>query len=260
MTLAKHRLENMRRLANISLLINSLNTIVGPVGSEELAKTDRGFKTLTIMAATVRREYYGPDALSRVQRLQTIYDKFACKNVRHVNYIYNKKGSTVYTKPRGLAVLPLSETELIAAVGCVLEALEVIIPYFLLYAGDLTIVLFVKDMHAAPDPVFHRDIQWSHVIQQADHPLEWLLVDFDDATCPSTIPAANSDSECYAPPRFRDVHGAEVDIWAAGKLITDAFEWIPGTSLELRDLGLRLQRQEVHSAKDALILMRELSK
>ena len=68
--------------------------------------------------------------------------------------------------------------------------------------------------------MFHHDVQWPNIIQSADEPNIWLLIDWEDASeCPTKCKPCFSLSD-HSPRIREDNHGAKVDIWAIGHLIT----------------------------------------
>jgi hypothetical protein len=77
-------------------------------------------------------------------------------------------------------------------------------------------------MHANPRLLFHHDICWLNVIQDASHCTKLFLIDWDDASTTLTQPAVHLDQNSHPTMVFENNHVAEVDIWGAGKLIVDA--------------------------------------
>ena len=66
--------------------------------------------------------------------------------------------------------------------------------------------------------MFHHDVWWPNIIQSADEPNIWLLIDWEDASgCPTKRKLV---SPCLSPRIREDNHGAKVNIWAIGHLIT----------------------------------------
>jgi hypothetical protein len=51
---------------------------------------------------------------------------------------------------------------------------------------------------------------------------KWFLMDWEDAAIAPTKAAPELRPEIHAPQVFQDGHGAEVDIWGVGKLISTA--------------------------------------
>jgi hypothetical protein len=74
-------------------------------------------------------------------------------------------------------------------------------------------------MHAEP-ALFHRDIRWPNVLWNSRNQT-WFLMDFDDASMAPTRAAPHLSHDIHHPGMFQDGHGAEVDIWAVGRLILD---------------------------------------
>ncbi|KDQ06280.1 hypothetical protein BOTBODRAFT_181740 [Botryobasidium botryosum FD-172 SS1] len=221
LALAEGRFVNIRRLANLSLLLDPLIA-------------DVGMNHSPAEFVAIRLEH---KTLMHASWLRTVYALLTRKNVRNVDRLSSMKGCTVYTEPKGKAATPKDQKELVAAVVCVLEALQ--------------------DMHAEPDPIFHRDVRWSNVIQQAGDPLKWLLIDWDDAACPPTVAAHDMNRVNHAPSTFENNHGAEVDIWGVGQMITEATKFFPQLSSGLIALGKKFKAQKGLLARDALTLMKE---
>ena len=73
----------------------------------------------------VKKVYRGDDAAQRVQYIQRIYQQLEDKHVPHVDALTYAVGETVYVAPKGIAVVPRNEKELLQAVTCVLQALQV---------------------------------------------------------------------------------------------------------------------------------------
>jgi len=69
-------------------------------------------------------------------------------------------------------------------------------------------------------PFYHRDIRWNNVIRRIDDPTKWFLIDWEDAASPPTMAQNDFRRSSHSPAIFQDHHGAEVDIWAVGHLIT----------------------------------------
>jgi hypothetical protein len=112
-------------------------------------------------------------------------------------------------------------------------------------------------MHQPPQ-VFHRDIRWSNVIRSSDNE-DWFLIDWEDASAPSTEAVMHMQRVSHAPSVFYNGHGAEVDIWAAGQLIRDAAAEIPGLSAGLRHLGELMKAGEIATAEGALNALERLT-
>ena len=57
---------------------------------------------------------------------------------------------------------------------------------------------------------------------------------------------------------FADGHGAEVDIWAVGKLFLDASTFASPLSADMVSIGKRMREDEMMSAKQALTEIQKL--
>jgi hypothetical protein len=110
-------------------------------------------------------------------------------------------------------------------------------------------------MHADPTPLFHRDIRWPNIIRKASTKTKWFLVDWDNASTSPTTAALHLDRGSHSPRVFEPNHGAEVDIWGAGKLITDAVIFAPHISAAMLDLGTRMVLGNIGTAAEALEIL-----
>ncbi|KLO08028.1 hypothetical protein SCHPADRAFT_944775 [Schizopora paradoxa] len=123
--------------------------------------------------------------------------------------------------------------ELLNAVTCVLEALVV--------------------LHADPDPLYHRDIRWANVIQDAHVPTKWFLIDWDEASSSPTLAAPDLDPASHCPKVFEDGHAGEVDVWAVGMLLGDMLNLYVGHPIGA-DLGLLSVRMKGYTLSAADVL------
>jgi hypothetical protein len=110
-------------------------------------------------------------------------------------------------------------------------------------------------MHAEP-ALFHRDIRWPNVLWSTQNK-NWFLIDFDDASMGPMRAATHLSHRIHHPGVFQDGHGAEVDIWAVGRLILDAAEWVVDASEALRSVGRNMVEGPM-TAEQALICLRNL--
>ena len=110
-------------------------------------------------------------------------------------------------------------------------------------------------MHAEP-PLFHRDICWPNVLWSMQNK-NWFLIDFDDASTAPTRAATHPSHSIHHPGVFRDGHGAEVDIWAVGRLILEATKWVVNISEELRSVGMNMVEGTM-TAGQALVCLHNL--
>jgi hypothetical protein len=72
-------------------------------------------------------------------------------------------------------------------------------------------------------PFYHHDIRWNNVIHRIDDLTIWFLIDWEDAASSPTTTQKDFRCSSHSPAIFQDCHGAEVDIWAVGHLITTCF-------------------------------------
>ena len=107
-------------------------------------------------------------------------------------------------------------------------------------------------MHAGPIALFHRDIRWPNIIRNGSTSTKWFLIDWDDAAIPPTQAAMHLDRNSHCPSVFLANHGAEVDIWSAGKLIVDAVVFASDIIAGVMALGRRMMGGEISSAAVAL--------
>ena len=73
-------------------------------------------------------------------------------------------------------------------------------------------------LHQEP-PVFHRDLRWPNVVRHLDGH-QWFVIDWEDASAAPTQAQSHFDHKNHSPKVFSDGHGAEVDIWGVGTLIS----------------------------------------
>ena len=104
--------------------------------------------------------------------------------------------------------------------------------------------------------MFHRDIRWPNIIKRADEPEIWLLIDWEDASgCPTKGKPRFSLLD-HSPRIQEDNHGAEVDIWGIGHLITTSN--VADLSEDFKDFGVSIrERSSILNAQKVLELMRE---
>ena len=107
-------------------------------------------------------------------------------------------------------------------------------------------------MHAEPGPLLHRDIRWPNVIRSGGNPMEWFLIDWDDASTFPTLPATHLDPRTHCQSVFERDHGTEVDIWAVGKLILDAVVFCSNIPADVTEYARLMMERQVLSAAAAL--------
>lgn len=79
---------------------------------------------------------------------------------------------------------------------------------------------------------------------------KWFLIDWEDAAIAPTKAAPELRPEIHAPQVFQDGHGAEVDIWGVGKLISTAN--IHNLPANLLSLGQKMVQGSIVSAEQGL--------
>ncbi|KAF8330078.1 uncharacterized protein EI90DRAFT_3061505 [Cantharellus anzutake] len=191
-------------------------------------------KSIEFFKHKIRKIYRVEDKL-KVSFLESIYNKLKAKGVPNIDTLtriemsHPEHGCFVELAPRGDPSGPKSAEDVKNAVICVLEVLQV--------------------SHTEPQ-VFHRDIRWPNVMRSLTNSKQWFLIDWEDAAIPPTKAAPNLDSGTHAPQVFEDGHGAEVDLWSVGILITRA--GVSGLPENLRSLGRKMVEGSVLSAEQAL--------
>ena len=79
---------------------------------------------MEIAGHCVIKTYIGPNKIQRAAKLRNTYHLLAEKNVPHVDRVLHEYDTTLVLQPRGISKPPETEGELLAALVCVLEALE----------------------------------------------------------------------------------------------------------------------------------------
>ncbi|PFH47466.1 hypothetical protein AMATHDRAFT_152002, partial [Amanita thiersii Skay4041] len=232
------RINNIRKMIRLVPVICSLAKMISKgVDADMLPMPRDDGKSIEFFKAMTRKNYSLKDT-NRVIHLQNIYKLLAQKQVPNVDRL--RKANVVdecYVElvPRGNDEGPRSVDDVKRAVTCVLEALEV--------------------LHTKPK-IFHRDIRWLNVMQSREDPTRWFLIDWEDATQEPTEAAPHLRSGTHAPQVFANGHGAEVDIWGVGRLITTA--GIRSMPKDLISLGERMMDGSIKSATQALEELKNL--
>ncbi|KIL57061.1 hypothetical protein M378DRAFT_422151 [Amanita muscaria Koide BX008] len=245
--LRAHRIKNICRLINLAGLFQQLADIVRPRDAEftvlerfyliyftvptshfRIYYSDNG--TVEIAGSSVIKAYNGPDRVERINHLRKVYYLLQDKRVPNVDRLVRHFDTTVILSPRGISAPPTNEQELLAALICILEALEI--------------------LHSEPQ-IFHRDIRWPNVIRQVDDPQRWIIIDWEDAAVPPTkaVSRLHFKRSTHSPRVFEDGDGAEVDMWSVGELIVKCGAL--DVSSELVELG-RWMQDAGPSASEAL--------
>src|SRR5258708_2133906 len=81
--------------------------------------------TVEIAGRFIIKAYNSPDKVERVNHLRNVYHHLHDKGVPHVDRLVHHFSTTVILSPRGISAPPVNEQELLAALICILEALEV---------------------------------------------------------------------------------------------------------------------------------------
>ncbi|KAF8512677.1 hypothetical protein BU17DRAFT_53952, partial [Hysterangium stoloniferum] len=230
----RERIANIRWLINLSALLKPLSDLVQSA-SGEFQPMQGNFSTVEITTSCIVKTYTCHDAEVRVQHLENIYASLRHRNVPNTDYIILIKGKSLYLAPRGIPVPPKIQVDLRKCVVCVLEALVV--------------------LHEIP--IFHRDIRWDNIIQNAQNPCNWILIDWEDAATPPTKGQPRFNMSDHSPRILEDDHGAEVDIWGVGHLITSSAA--ADLSSEFKALGKRVcQEAHILTAQEVLKLVKLL--
>ncbi|KAM6493366.1 hypothetical protein JOM56_011500 [Amanita muscaria] len=80
---------------------------------------------ITVAGSSVIKAYNSLDKVERVNHLRKVYYLLQDKRVPHVDRLVRHFDTTVILFPRGISAPPTNEQELLAALICILEALEV---------------------------------------------------------------------------------------------------------------------------------------
>ncbi|KAF8344548.1 hypothetical protein F5887DRAFT_1283196 [Amanita rubescens] len=235
----RERIKNATRMIKMCGILRSLQQTIGKGKDEDMfVNRLEGGKTIEYFLSHVRKTYGfavrvedrdAVDRKERVKHLQAIYASLVSKGVPNVDRLrkaeiqHCMRGTYVDLEPVGISEEPKTFLDVRNAVVCILEALKV--------------------AHADP-PVFHRDIHWSNIMQSREDSSKWFLIDWEDAS--------------FAPTKavYEDNHGAEVDIWAVGRLIFTAITaftaGLPTRDLALEGLGERMMDGHVLNAEQGL--------
>jgi hypothetical protein len=115
---------------------------------------------------------------------------------------------------------------------------------------QLPLLINLQVLHASEPQIFHRDIRWPNVMRSVTDSKKWFLIDWEDAAIAPTKAAPELRPGIHAPQVFQDGHGAEVDIWGVGKLISTAN--MHNLPANLLSLGREMVRGSIVSAELAL--------
>ncbi|KIL61885.1 hypothetical protein M378DRAFT_108952 [Amanita muscaria Koide BX008] len=233
----RERIKNAVRMIKLCGILKRLQQVIGEDKDRDMRlQPQDGGKSIEYFSSNVRKAYGledKDDGKERVEHLMAIYASLVSKGVPNVDQLkkaeiqHDVHGSYVDLEPRGIGEGPKSPLDVRNAVVCVLEALKV--------------------AHADP-PVFHRDIRWQNIMQSCEDSSKWFLIDWEDASFAPTKGAPHLSPNEHSPNVFKDNHGADVDIWAVGRLIFTALLHVPA----LRDLGQMMMEGHVLNAEQGL--------
>jgi hypothetical protein len=85
-------------------------------------------------------------------------------------------------------------------------------------------------------------------MQSCEDSSKWFLIDWEDASFAPTKGAPHLSQNEHSPNVYNDNHGADVDIWAVGRLIFTARVQVPA----IRDLGQMMMEGHVLNAEQGL--------
>jgi len=228
------RIINLRRMINLSRCLQPLVQIIEYHSTPEFVVMLRDNKSIEIGINSVKKSFSGPGSVERIRHLESVYKMLVTKNVPYVDkckLTIVEHEQAIYLEPKGFTVRPSTEVELLQAIVCVLRALQV--------------------LHKEP-PLYHRDIRWENVMKRTEANT-WFLIDWDDAAGSDNKAASHLCPETHCPTLFKDGHGAEVDVWGVGFLISAAHAFVLDMHKELKDLGKRMLIQGVlPTSQDAL--------
>jgi len=233
----RERIKNAVGMIKLCSVLGWLQQVIGEGKDRDMRLQYReGGKLIEYFSSHLRKTYglaNSDDGEGRVKHLKAIYAALISKVVPNVDRLkmaeihHGVHGSYVDLEPRGIDTGPKSPIDVRNAVVCVLEALKV--------------------AHADP-PVFHRDIRWPNVMQSCEDSSKWFLIDWEDASFAPAKGAPHLSQSEHSPNVYKDNHGADVDIWAVGRLIFTAQVQVPA----LRDLGQMMMEGHVLNAEQGL--------
>jgi hypothetical protein len=87
----------------------------------------RGGKSTEVGLQAVKKIYCDDRGAQRFEYIRNIYRLLKEKDVPHVDTLTHAvvDGSTIYVEPKGIATKPSNEKELLEAIVCVLQALQI---------------------------------------------------------------------------------------------------------------------------------------
>jgi len=233
------RIKNATRMIKLCKLLRVLEKQIEEGVDKEMLPLTRDDKTIEYRKGEIRKTYQGCDATNRILHLQIIYQHLADKGVPNTDMLKKAdlRRSFVDLKPRGINEGPTTLSDVRNAIVCVLETLIV--------------------LHDTEPKIFHRDIRWPNIIQNASNKWKWFLIDWEDASTAPTTAVAHMNHQTHAPQVKLDNHGAEVDLWGVGYLIISST--VQDLPESLNNFGKRLMNGQISTAKQALAEMKSVS-
>ena len=142
--LKRDRILHIRRLINLSALFKVIAETAN-CKDVEFQKLKRANSNVEIAGRRIVKEFTSPYRYEWLDRLGRIYHLLKEQKVPNTDQLVHmsKEKATAVLSPRGIERLPETEDELLSALKCVLECLQII--------------------HKAT--LFHRDIRWPNVIK-----------------------------------------------------------------------------------------------
>ena len=92
-------------------------------------------------------------------------------------------------------------------------------------------------------------------MRSLDDPLEWFIIDWEDAVLAPGKAEPHFKQSTHSPHVFIEGHGTEVDVWGVGGLIIDCNAL--DISSQLNGLGRWMQGSSTPSAREALDRIKE---
>ncbi|KAG9007337.1 hypothetical protein FRB94_014459 [Tulasnella sp. JGI-2019a] len=235
LSFVRQRIDILRRLIRMSQLFGPLLSVIRTPRAADFQILERDDKTVEILAGCVKKVHNDP---LRTRHLEMIYKQLDTKMVRNVDrpVLWRVDKGEVYLGPKGVNLPPKDVKELVQAVTCVLQMLE--------------------DLHQEP-PIYHRDLRWPNIMQDATDSSRWFVIDWDDATHTPTKAANHLRENNHSPDVQHDDHGPEVDIWGVGQLICEGAMIFGSLPQVLQEYGRNMkENSKIVTVHEALEFVR----
>ncbi|KAJ7228257.1 hypothetical protein GGX14DRAFT_692378 [Mycena pura] len=195
------RIKNMVALINMAPLLRGIVDLVPGVVAE-FKKIQRDTCDIEIVGPLVIKTFKGEMRETEMNHLEKMYVVLEQRKVPHTDKPrhFAKDEYKVLLGPRGDSREPKTEDELLDAIICLLEMLQV--------------------LHKPP-AFIHRDLRWPNVMRSFKDRREWFVIDWSDAVQTPAKAALKRDFDPsnHCPRIYMDDHGTEVDLWSVGWLI-----------------------------------------